>query len=50
MNKKKYDVNGNFEPGTDIFEGEINRKSIVLQVDYDGSKYSPQERWLAGHN
>ena len=39
MNKKKYDVNGNFEPGTDIFEGEINRKSIVLQVDYDGSKY-----------
>ena len=40
MNKKKYDVNGNFEPGTDIFEGEINRKSIVLQVDYDGSKYS----------
>ncbi len=40
MNTKKYDVNGNFEPGTDIFEGEINRKSIVLQVDYNGSKYS----------
>ena len=40
MNKKKYDLNGNFEPGTDIFEGQINKKSIVLQVDYDGSKYS----------
>ena len=40
MNTKKYDVKGNFEPGTDIFEGEINRKSIVLQVDYNGSKYS----------
>ncbi|MAI13034.1 MAG: acetyl/propionyl-CoA carboxylase subunit alpha [Rhodospirillaceae bacterium] len=40
MNKNKYDLNGNFEPGTDIFEGQINKKSIVLQVDYDGSKYS----------
>ena len=40
MNKKKYDLNGDFEPGTDIFEGQINKKSIVLQVDYDGSKYS----------
>ena len=40
MNKNKYDLNGNFEPGTDTFEGQINKKSIVLQVDYDGSKYS----------
>ncbi len=39
INKKKYDLDGNFEPGTDIFEGQVNKKSMVLQVDYDGSKY-----------
>lgn len=40
INKKKYDLNGNFEPGTYIFEGQVNKKRMVLQVDYDGSKYS----------
>jgi len=40
INKTKYDLNGNFEPGTDLFEGQVNKNSIVLQIDYDGSKYS----------
>ena len=39
VNRKNYNVKGTFHPGTNIFEGEVNKVSIDMQVDYNGSSY-----------
>ena len=39
VNRKNYNVKGSFHPGTNVFEGEVNKVSIDMQVDYNGSSY-----------